>query len=148
MQKLTYIAFLNAFWRRTVPINLEPKRFNDTSLSILQGCARRGPGKIRFSRKLYLKIAKISKIALLNDPKKNFQKKSQNLKVQFLVEKWLSLEHLLRKNFSKSWKHVFYTNWSILSIFEKNFFWSKNFQSGLWPPCMREIFIKVLENRF
>ena len=52
--------------------------FYDTSLSILQGCARRGPGKIRFSRKLYLKIAKISKIALLNDPKIFFKTEIEN----------------------------------------------------------------------
>ena len=54
------------------------KPLNDTFLSILQGCASRGPGKIRFSRKSSLKIAKISKIALLNDPKKFFQKKIEN----------------------------------------------------------------------
>ena len=39
----------------------------------------------------------------------------QNLKFHFLVEKWLSLGHLLRKKNRKSWKHVFYTNWTILS---------------------------------
>ena len=61
----------------------------------------------------------------------NLNKKSQKLKVQFLVEKWLSLEHLLRKKFSKSWKHVFYTNWSILSIFEKKIFGRKIF--WVWP---------------
>ena len=36
-----------------------------------------------------------------------------------MVEKWLSLGHLLRKNFRKSWKHVFYTNWTILSKKQK-----------------------------
>ena len=61
----------------------------------------------------------------------NLNKKSQKLKVQFLVEKWLSLEHLLRKIFSKSQKHVFYTNWSVLSIFEKNLFGRKIF--WVWP---------------
>ena len=46
--------------------------------------------------------------------------KSQNLKFHFWVEKWLSLGHLLRKKNRKSWKHVFYTNWTILS--RKKFF--------------------------
>ena len=40
---------------------------NDTLLSLLQGCATRGPGKIWLSKKLALRIAKISKIALSND---------------------------------------------------------------------------------
>ena len=50
----------------------------------------------------------------------------QNLKFHFLVEKWLSLGHLLRKKNRKSWKHVFYTNWTILSRkknFSKKIFW-------------------------
>ena len=86
---MTYIAFLNAFWRRTVVRNSEAKRFNDTSLSVLQGCPRRGPGKIRFSRKLCLKIAEISKIALLNDPKKFFRKKSQKCSKSFNSKSYL-----------------------------------------------------------
>ena len=50
--------------------------------------------------------------------------KRQNLKFHFLVEKWLSLGHLLRKKNRKSWKHVFYTNWTILS--RKKFFFEKS----------------------
>ena len=45
---------------------------------------------------------------------------SNNLGFHFLPEKWLSLGHLLRKKNRKSWKHVFYTNWTILS--RKKFF--------------------------
>ena len=42
----------------------------------------RGPGKILFSRKSGLKIARFPKIALLNDQKKNFLKpKYQMLKI-------------------------------------------------------------------
>ena len=42
-----------------------------------------------------------------------------------MVEKRLSLGELLRKKNRKSWKHVFYTNWTIRSR-KKNFF-EKNF---------------------
>ena len=70
------------------------KPSNDTFLSILQGCASRGPGKIRFSRKSSLKIAKISKIALLNDPKKFFQ--NQNLKCS---ESFNSQSYLVKIDF-------------------------------------------------
>ena len=42
-----------------------------------------------------------------------------------MVEKWLSLGEFLRKKNRKSWKHVFYTNWTILS--RKKFFFEKNF---------------------
>ena len=38
-----------------------------------------------------------------------------------MVEKWLSLGEFLRKKNRKSWKHVFYTNWTILSR-KKKFF--------------------------
>ena len=62
---------------------------NDTFLSVLQGCAGRGPVKIRFSRKSWLKIAKISKIALLNDPKIFFQKKSQKCSESFNSQSYL-----------------------------------------------------------
>ena len=48
----------------------------------------------------------------------------QNLKFHFLVKKWLSLGEFLRKKNRKSWKHVFYTNWTILSR-KKNFFEKK-----------------------
>ena len=49
----------------------------------------------------------------------------QNLRFHFLVQKWLSLGELLRKKNRKSWKHVFHTNWMILSrkkIFFEKFF--------------------------
>ena len=46
---------------------------------------------------------------------------SWKLRFHFSLEKWLSLGHLLRKKNPKSWKHVFYTNWTILSR-KKNFF--------------------------
>ena len=49
----------------------------------------------------------------------------QNLKFHFLVKKWLSLGEFLRKKNRKSWKHVFYTNWTILS--KKQKFLQKNF---------------------
>ena len=49
----------------------------------------------------------------------------QNLRFNFLVKKWLSLGELLRKKNRKSWKHVFYTNWTILS--RKKIFFEKNF---------------------
>ena len=51
-------------------------------------------------------------------------KHGQNLRFHFLVEKWLSLGEFLRKKNRKSWKHVFYTNWTILSR-KKNFFEKK-----------------------
>ena len=53
------------------------------------------------------------------------QENGQKPKFQFLVEKWLSLGDLLRKNCRKSWKHVFYTNWTILS--RKKIFFEKKF---------------------
>ena len=62
---------------------LKKSLLNDTSLSALQGSASSGPATIRFSRKSSLKIAKISKIALLNDPKKFFRKKSQKCSKSF-----------------------------------------------------------------
>ena len=46
-------------------------------------------------------------------------KRSQNLKVQFLVRKCLG--HLLRNFFQNRENMFFYTNWSILSNFEKIF---------------------------
>ena len=46
-------------------------------------------------------------------------KHGHHLRSHFLVEKWLSLGHLLRKKNRKSWKHVFYTNWTILSKKQK-----------------------------
>ena len=49
----------------------------------------------------------------------------QNLRFHFLVKKWLSLGELLRKKNRKSWKHVFYTNWTILS--RKKIFFEKKF---------------------
>jgi len=52
-------------------------------------------------------------------------KHGQNLRFHFLVEKWLSLGEFLRKKNPKSWKHVFYTNWTILS--RKKFFFKKIF---------------------
>ena len=42
-----------------------------------------------------------------------------------MVEKWLSLGEFLRKKNRKSWKHVFYTNWTILS--RKKIFFEKKF---------------------
>ena len=42
-----------------------------------------------------------------------------------MVEKWPSLGELLRKKYRKSWKHVFYTNWTILS--RKKIFFEKKF---------------------
>ena len=46
-------------------------------------------------------------------------KHGQNLRFHFLVKKWQSLGELLRKKNRKSWKHVFYTNWTILSKKQK-----------------------------
>ena len=58
-------------------------------------------------------------------PWKKIATHGQNLRFHFLVEKWPSLGELLRKKNRKSWKHVFYTNWTILSrkkkFFEKIF---------------------------
>ena len=54
------------------------------------------------------------------------KKMAKNLNFKFLVKKWQSLGELLSKNCRKSWKHVFYTNWTILSrkiFFSKKFFW-------------------------
>ena len=45
----------------------------------------------------------------------NIAMKGQNLKFHFLVEKWQSLGELLRKKIENRKKHVFYTNWTILS---------------------------------
>ena len=73
---------------------------------------------------------------------------SWKLRFHFSLEKWLSLGHLLRKKNPKSWKHVFYTNWTILSrkkIFsekvEKKFFLDHSVsftKSGIFPePHLR-----------
>ena len=43
----------------------------------------------------------------------------------FWSKKWQSLGKFLRKKNRKSWKHVFYTNWTILS--RKKFFFEKIF---------------------
>ena len=53
------------------------------------------------------------------------QKIGQNLTFDFLVDKWPSLGDLLRRKNRKSWKHVFYTNWTILS--RKKIFFEKKF---------------------
>ena len=71
-------------------------------------------------------------------------KHGQNLRFHFLVEKWLSLGELLRKKNRKSWKHVFYTNWTILSWkknFFENFFWiiqnSQKTEAGIFHEPLK-----------
>ena len=76
-------------------------------------------------------------------------KHGQNLRFHFLVEKWLSLGEFLRKKNRKSWKHVFYTNWTILSRkkkFSKNFFWIIQNPEN-WPYSIFFVSFKILKNR-
>ena len=69
---------MNAVWWRTAVKNFE--KFSEMLLHYpyYNAVETRGPGKILFSRKSGLKIARFPKIALLNDQKKIFS--NQNIK--------------------------------------------------------------------
>ena len=69
----------------------------------------------------------------------HLNKKSQNLKVQILVEKWLSLGHLLRKilfNIEKTCCKTCAQIEAFWASLKKNLV-VKFFKSGLWPPGNR-----------